>query len=233
MTDATGRGRAAITADGVEFDGRDAALFREIHRTGSVAAAATALGRSRARALSRLETLEGAFGTLVERQRGGSGGGGSQLTDAGRALLERYDRLSAVLAVTATVPETVLEGTVLTVDGEMADVETPVGTLRGLHEGASAGASVEVRIGADALTVYEPGTEPSPGSTSARNRLAGTVTAIDAGEAIHTVRVDVSGAAFRALVTRDSADRLDLSAGDEVVLLWKATATWLVHAVDG
>lgn len=232
MTEATGRGRAAITTGEVEFDARDAALFRAIHRTGSVAAAATELGRSRARALSRVETLEGAFGTLVERQRGGSDGGGSRLTEAGRRLLERYDRLAAVLSVTATVPETVLTGTVVAVDGEMADVETAVGTLRGLHDGLAAGGTVDVRVGADDVTVHEPGTAPAPGSTSARNRLDGTVSGVEPGEAVLTVRIDVDGTPFRGLVTRESADRLALGDGDAAVILWKATATRLVAGVD-
>ena len=57
---AAGRGRAALIEGGVEFDGRDAALLRAVDAAGSVAGAASALGRSRARALSRIETLEGA-----------------------------------------------------------------------------------------------------------------------------------------------------------------------------
>ena len=50
-----GRGRAALIEDGVEFDGRDAALLRAVDAAGSVAGAASDLGRSRARALSRIE----------------------------------------------------------------------------------------------------------------------------------------------------------------------------------
>jgi len=76
----TGRGRAALIEGDAEFDGRDAALLRAVHEAGSVAGAASELGRSRARALLRIEALEGAFGTLVERRAGGSGGGGSRLT---------------------------------------------------------------------------------------------------------------------------------------------------------
>jgi len=68
----TGRGRAALIEGDAEFDGRDdAALLRAVHEAGSVAGAASELGRSRARALLRIEALEGAFGTLVERRRGG------------------------------------------------------------------------------------------------------------------------------------------------------------------
>ncbi|EMA65215.1 TOBE domain-containing protein [Halorubrum kocurii] len=238
---AAGRGRAALIEDGVEFDGRDAALLRAVHEAGSVAGAAAELGRSRARALSRIEALETAFGTLVERRRGGSGGGGSRLSSGGRTLLDRYDRLQAVLAATASVPETVLDGTVASVDGELADVDTAVGRVRGLHggvdgtaddpEGAAVGDAVQVRIGADAVTIYKGGERVDPDSTSARNRLRGEVVGIEAGETVSTVRVAVGGAdgvAFRVLITGESAARLDLDAGDAVAIRWKATATRVV-----
>ncbi|MFO8115286.1 MAG: TOBE domain-containing protein [Halorubrum sp.] len=228
-----GRGRAALIEGDVEFDGRDAALLRAVHEAGSVAGAAAELGRSRARALSRIGILEEAFGQLVERQRGGSGGGGSRLADAGRELLDRYDRLQAVLAATASVPETVLDGTVESVDGELADVDTAVGAVRGLHDGAAVGDPVQVRIGADAVTIYGRDVDVDPDSTSARNRLRGTVVGIESGETVSTVRVAVDDAAFRVLVTAESASRLALTAGDDVSIRWKATATRLVAHTAG
>lgn len=242
--EAAGRGRAALIEGDVEFDARDAALLRAVHEAGSVAGAASNLGRSRARALSRIGALEDAFGRLVERQRGGSGGGGSRLTTAGRDLLDRYDRLQAVLAATARVPETVLDGTVASVDGELADVDTAVGTVRGLHGGTggagdrdsaddardstTVGDDVQVRIGADAVTVYKGEADVDPDSTSARNRLRGEVVGIEAGETVSTVRVAVDGVVFRVLITAESAARLELNAGDEVAIRWKATATRVV-----
>jgi len=244
-TGAEGRGRAALIEGDTEFDGRDAALLRAVHETGSVAGAAAELGRSRARALSRIEALEDAFGTLVERQRGGSGGGGSRLSAGGRALLDRYDRLQAVLAATARVPETVLDGTVAGVDGELADVDTAIGRVRGLHDGTGVsdgadeseaggvapGDAVQVRIGADAVTVYRGDEAVDPDATSARNRRRGVVVGVDAGETVSTVRVAVGeteDAVFRVLITAESAARLDLDTGDEVAIRWKATATRLV-----
>ena len=223
-----GRGRAALIEDDAEFDGRDAALLRAIHETGSVAAAASELGRSRARALSRIDTLEGAFGTLVERQRGGTGGGGSRLTATGRDLLDRYDRLQAVLAATASVPETVLDGTVASIDGELADVDTAVGRVRGLHDAVAVGDAVQVRIGADAVTIYKGNERVDPDSTSARNRLRGEVVGVDAGETVSTVRVAADGVIFRVLITAESESRLELAEDDDVVIRWKATATRLV-----
>ena len=239
---AAGRGRAALIEDGVEFDGRDAALLRAVHEAGSVAGAAAELGRSRARALSRIEALEAAFGRLVERRRGGSGGGGSRLSAGGRDLLDRYDRLQAVLAATASVPETVLDGTVASVDGELADVDTAVGVVRGLRDGsgpddtrdgAAVGDAVQVRIGADAVTVHDGSVGVDPDSTSARNRLRGSVVAIEPGETVSTARIDVDETVFRVLITAESASRLELSEGDGVAIRWKATATRLVPQTTG
>lgn len=227
MNRTNGQGEAALVAEGVEFDADDATLLREINETGSVARASSNLGRSRARQLSRIETLESAFGDLVERRRGGSGGGGSRLTENAGALLRRYDRLQTALTATATVPETVLNGTVTAVLGELADVETEIGTVRGLHPDVTAGDDVQVRIGADAVTLQDPADSPGPDATSARNRYQGTVTAVEHGETVLEVTVAVSDVPFRALVTDESADRLGLDAGCPVVLTWKATATRL------
>jgi len=81
-----------------------------------------------------------------------------------------------VLAATANVPETVLDGTVARVDGELAEVDTAVGTVRGLHDDdAAVGDAVQVRIGADAVTIYKESQRVDPDSTSARNRLRGEV----------------------------------------------------------
>jgi len=180
------------------------------------------------RALLRIEALEGAFGTPRRATARGSGGGGSRLTGAGRDLLDRYDRLQAVLAATANVPETVLDGTVARVDGELAEVDTAVGTVRGLHDDAAVGDAVQVRIGADAVTIYKESQRVDPDSTSARNRLRGEVVEIVAGKTVSTVRVEVGEVVFRVLITAESSARLDLDAGDDVAIRWKATATRVV-----
>ena len=231
MTETSGQGRATLVRDDEELDERDVTLLREIDETGSVAKASTNLGRSRARDLSRIEELESVFGSLVERHRGGSGGGGSRLTDNAIQLLNQYERLQVALSATAQVPETVLEGSVSSISGELADVTTSVGTVRGLHTGVTLDDPVQVRIGADSLTVLDPAADRDPDSTSARNSLSGTITAVEQGETVYTVCIDVDGVVFRALVTEDSVDRLELVSGREVVLTWKATATRLAHGV--
>lgn len=229
MDETSGHGRATLVREGVEFDARDVVLLREIEQAGSVAKASTTLGRSRARDLSRIEALEDVFGTLVNRRRGGSGGGGSQLTENATQLLKQYERLQVALSATAQVPETVLEGTITSTFGELAAVRTSIGTVWGLHDGLGGSDDVQLRVGADAITVLDPADSPDPDSTSARNRFAGTVTGISRGETVFTVSIDVENTTFKALVTENSADRLELATGRNVVLTWKATATRLVH----
>lgn len=68
-------------------------ILAAVDREGSVSGAAERLGMSNRYALERILKMEERAGTdLVERTRGGKGGGGSSLTDAGRRLLDVYER---------------------------------------------------------------------------------------------------------------------------------------------
>jgi molybdate transport system regulatory protein len=223
---------ARLRAGDATFGPEDVALLRAIEEHGSVSGAAAALGRSRSRALSRLEALEDAFGPLVERRRGGPSGGGSQLTDGAADVLARFDRLRAALSGTAGVSETVLDGTVREATGELGLVETDAGTVRALiideqntHDDLTS-VDVQVSVRADAVTLHSPEDAPPGGGTSARNRFVGEVVGLDVGEAVAHVSLDVSlDDPLLALVTVESVERLDLTVGDEVVATFKATAT--------
>ena len=64
-----------------------------IEKTGSLRAAAEAIGMSYRGLWGRLREMERRLGLqLVTRRAGGSGGGGTELTDAGRDLIRRYRR---------------------------------------------------------------------------------------------------------------------------------------------
>jgi len=214
---------ARLHAGGVGFGDRDAALLRAVAEEGSLNAAASSLERSYSRAHQRLVDLEEVFGPLVERTRGGAGGGGSTLTDGARALLARYDRLRTEFTGVAEAAETVIEGRVVERTGELATVETGVGRVRALTPPDAE--AVQVTLRADAVTLHAPEDAPPAGGTSARNRLDGVVRTVDAGEAVATVTVDVGDVALVALVTVESVDRLGLAPGDPVVATFKATAT--------
>jgi molybdate transport system regulatory protein len=215
---------ARLRADGMSFEARDAELLRAVDEHRSLNAAADALGRSFSRAHARITALEAEFGPLVERQRGGVGGGGSELTDAARDLLARFERLRTAYAGTAAVEETVLDGQVTERDGEMATVETAAGTVRALAPEAAERVAVTLR--ADAITLHAPDDPPKTGEMSARNRFQGEAVDLVPGETIVRVGVDVGPAEpLVVLVTHDAIGALDLAVGDPVVASFKATAT--------
>ena len=214
---------AQLQEDEITFDERDAALLEAIREEGSLNLAAQSLGRSYSRSQNRLDELEDAFGTLVERTRGGAGGGGSQVTEEGETLLVRFERLETGYAAVAEVTETVIEGTVTDRDGEIAEIDTAAGPIRALVPPGSD--QVQIGIRADAVTLHDPAEAPDAAGTSARNRFEGRVESVTAGENVGQVAVDIgAGTPLRALVTARSRERLGLDAGRTVVATFKATS---------
>jgi molybdate transport system regulatory protein len=213
-----------LHAEGVTFGADDAALLRAIDNAGSLNAAANDLGRSYSRAHKRLSQLEAAFGSLVASQRGGTGGGGSTLTERARALLARFERLRSGLTGVAEVAETVLPGEVVDRTGEIATVETGAGRLRALAPPDAT--SVFVTIRADTVTLQDADGAPPAAETSARNRFRGTVRTVERGESVATVTVDIGAdPPLVALVTARSSDLLGLEPGIAVVASFKTTTT--------
>ena len=69
-------------------------LLGKIEENGSIAQSAKDLGISYKKAWSYIRNMEDRLGsTLVEKQVGGKGGGGSRLTSKGKALIKKYDQL--------------------------------------------------------------------------------------------------------------------------------------------
>jgi molybdate transport system regulatory protein len=78
-------------ANGVRIGPGKVAVLEEIARSGSISAAGRALRMSYRRTWELVEDLNTGLGTpVVATAAGGSGGGGTVLTPAGRALIERY-----------------------------------------------------------------------------------------------------------------------------------------------
>ncbi len=86
------RATVVLELDGsVVLDERSAKLLLLVDKRGSILAASKALGMPYSRAweaIARIERLLGA--RIVESKRGGRGGGGARLTEAGRKLLDIY-----------------------------------------------------------------------------------------------------------------------------------------------
>ncbi len=79
-----------------------AQLLEAVERSGSISEAARALGLSYRHAWSMISASEKRLGcALVERSRGGRGGGKARVTDCGRRLLACYRRAEAEFAALA------------------------------------------------------------------------------------------------------------------------------------
>ena len=212
-----------LAVDDVTIDRRDIEMLAAIDRHGSMHRAADELGRSYARLQNRVVELEAAVGPIADRQRGGRGGGGTELTETAHDLRRQFDRHEAALDGVARVTESVFRGSVRDRTGELATVETAIGSILAL---VPAGASdVQVAVRSDAVVLTTPDETPRADGTSLRNQFTGTVDAIESGTAITRVTVELATAQpIQALVTNASADRLELTAGQELTASFKATA---------
>lgn len=84
--------------EGLRFGPGKAELLSRIRETGSVSAAAAAMGMSYRRAWGLVAESNRAFrAPLVELSRGGEGGGGARLTKEGEAVLASYRALEALV----------------------------------------------------------------------------------------------------------------------------------------
>lgn len=63
---------------------------------------------------------------------------------------------------------------------------------------------------------------------SARNQIAGTITAIELGAVMADVTLDIgNGQTVTSAITKNSVERLGLKVGDQVVAIVKATEVML------
>src|SRR6202790_5683791 len=89
-------------AGGLRIGPGKIAVLEEIARSGSISAAGRALGMSYRRTRELVDDLNPGLGApVVQTAAGGSGGGGTVLTAAGKALIERYRAIEMDTAVAA------------------------------------------------------------------------------------------------------------------------------------
>ena len=85
--------------DGLMLGPGKAELLERIARTGSISAAGREMAMSYKRAWGLVEEMNGAFAApLVDSVRGGPGGGGAQVTEAGQRVLALYRAVQAKAA---------------------------------------------------------------------------------------------------------------------------------------
>ena len=212
-----------LSVDGVTIDRRDVEMLEAIDEYGSMHRAAEKLGRSYARLQNRVVEIEDAVGQITDRKRGGSGGGGTELTETAHELCRRFQRHEAELDGVARVTESVFSGTVTDRTGELATVETPVGSVLALvPEGAC---EVQVSVRSDAVVLTDPEDTPRADGTSLRNQFTGTLEDLESGEAVSRATVRLGeDATVQALITQSSVDRLGLESGQQIAASFKATA---------
>lgn len=84
-----------LAKEGIFFGPGKARLMEYIEKTGSMQEACLEMGLSYSKGARMIKTAEKQLGfRLLERRIGGSGGGGSRLTDEGRDLLTKYKQLT-------------------------------------------------------------------------------------------------------------------------------------------
>ena len=89
------------------------ALLEAISRTGSISAAGRAMKMSYRRAWQLVEDLNRTLASpVVQTAAGGAGGGGAQLTEAGRTLVQQYRAVEQAAADTAATHLLALDGIV-------------------------------------------------------------------------------------------------------------------------
>ena len=208
----------------VSFNSKDALLLQAVAKHGALNSAASSLGRSYSRAHKRIQELEKHSGPLLTRTRGGPGGGGSSLTKNAYGLLDRFSRLEVTFAEILGTEEIVLQGQVLSRDGELATILTSAGPIRALLFTDTE--YVQVSLRSDSITLHSPPFTSSSIVTSALNRFVGVITSINSYEAIAEVIFDVgSDITMTALVSLESLQQLNFELGSPVVATFKATST--------
>lgn len=84
-----------LAKDGIFFGPGKARLMEYIEKTGSMQEACLEMGLSYSKGARMIKAAEKQLGLkLLERRIGGSGGGGSRLTDEGMDLLKKYRQLT-------------------------------------------------------------------------------------------------------------------------------------------
>lgn len=99
-----------ILFDGAMMGPGKAELLAHIRETGSIAAAGRRMAMSYRRAWMLVDEMNAAFAApLVSRARGGPGGGGAHLTEAGEEVLRLYHDVVQRAEAAAAAPMGALE----------------------------------------------------------------------------------------------------------------------------
>jgi len=213
---------AELSVGDEHISAEDIQLLSAVSSHGSLHQATESLNRSYAHAQRRVVVLEDAVGPLMERKRGGAGGGGSELTDSAVQLIRQFRLIEDTLRWVADGDSTVIAGRVVTRNGELATVETAAGDITAVVPSGSG--QIDLHIRAEAVSLVADSGQHG-GTSSIMNRFDGEIVTITHGAQIDRVTIDIGlEAPLKAVVTSTSTDRLRLAEGDRTGVRFKATA---------
>ncbi|SEH11171.1 molybdate transport system regulatory protein [Natronorubrum sediminis] len=212
-----------LSVGDVTLDRRDIEMLDAIDQHGSLHKAADELGRSYARLQRRVVEIEDSVGQITERRRGGTDGGGTDLTQTAHELRHQFNQHDVELDGVSRVTESVFTGTVQDRNGELATVDTNAGSILALVPDDAH--RVQVAVRSDAVVLENPIETSQPAETSLRNQFTGEVVDTESGDAITKVTIRLSDSVdLHALITKASADRLSIRSEQSITASFKATA---------
>ena len=174
-------------------------LLQAIADSGSLTKAAKVLGISYMHAWTLVQTMNACFQTpLVLAVRGGQKGGGTELSEEGRAVLAIYRETAAAA----------LQASVVGWDKLRARLKNPG------PEEASPQLSVALSTAKDDDDLMEQ---------SIRNELPGTVKSIVSDKVLSEVIIETAIGEVASIITTRSLEEMGLKIGDQVAALIKAT----------
>jgi len=93
----------------------------------------------------------------------------------------------------------------------------------------------EVRVGAEVIltikSTYIALAKQFTGQVSYTNLIPATITQIEQGRLLSSILLDTYGHTLESIITRGSAERMELAVGDEVTMLIKASELSIVEVL--
>ena len=197
-------------------------LLKGIKDYGSIAKATKKTGLPYRTALKYIEILENQLGSkVVVTQRGGAGGGGSQLTSIGKMVIKEYSKFKSIMEKHLDVNE--LEGYVEDIDDKNRVINIRINNIRvmlPIIEDLKVDDDVLLLVSPDEIFIMLELQE-----SSVRNIFEGKIIEMKfKNEMVRlTVMLD-DGINMLADITEYSRDKLDLNLGKKVFIGFKAAS---------
>lgn len=214
--------RISIGDNSFLLDEQKYLLLDYINDLGSIRAAANELSFSYRTALNYIKKMESSLKvSVIETQKGGSGGGGSAiLTEEGLKILLECKKINAIMELHREVNE---------LEAELVDIDYPKGVMKirmetleitiPLNNNYKIGDRLLALISYDNIFIMD-----SPQKSSIRNNFKGTIVELILLDDMIRAKVDVDGVIFYSDITLSASKELDLILGQEVYIGFKALA---------